>query len=72
MLIIYFVSMPLARWANKFAYLKADFRIIPDAWFVPGVNTLAFFVLPFLTVMLMWLPEIKSVDYYKNKWNKEK
>ncbi len=68
LIIIYFVSIPLARLANKFAYQKENFAIEPWTWYVVGANTLITIILPIATLIFMLIRRIKPVSYYKAKW----
>lgn len=65
---IYFLSIPVARWSNKYAFLKAGYAVIPSMWFVPGINTLVFFFLVLSTWSELLFAKIKPAKYYERKW----
>ena len=67
---IYFVSIPLIRQINKFAYLKIDVRILPIVWYIPILNTVCIITLPLVTLLVVLLDKIHTAEYYKIKWDK--
>ena len=69
-IIIYFVSIPLARLANKFAYIKSNASIIPISWYIPVMNSFLIIMLPLLTALLWLADMLDTSEYYKDKWER--